>query len=69
MAQKWIGSNKNLPNHGFKEFVKPTKTPQHQTSPGPDYQLTAVYVDDFLMAAVQSCEGTCWRRQAGQHCM
>jgi hypothetical protein len=57
MAQHWIDSNENLPNHGFEDFVKPTENPRRQTSPGPDYQLTAVYVDDFLMAAVQSREG------------
>jgi hypothetical protein len=57
MAQKWIASGENLPKHGFEEFVDPTEAPRRQTSPGTEYQLTAVYVDDFLMAAVQSREG------------
>ena len=69
MAHHWIDEDKPLPVHGFEEFVRPTNAPRRQTSPGPNYQLNAVYVDDFIMAAVQSHQGTFWKRQAGRHCM
>jgi hypothetical protein len=56
IAQKWIDSNETLPNHAFEGFMS-TEAPRRQSSPGGEHQMSAVYVDDFLLAAVQSRKG------------
>jgi hypothetical protein len=53
-AQKWIGDKVTLPNHLMEEFTAPAKTGHKQTSPGPLHQMSAVYVDDFVVACVET---------------
>ena len=57
IAQKWICSGQKLPEHIHEDFTTPTKPARRQTSEGPDYQMSAVYVDDFLLAAVEDSKG------------
>jgi hypothetical protein len=56
IAQKWIDSSTTLPNHSFEKFMS-TEAPRRQSSPGGEHQMLAVYLDDFLLAAVQSRKG------------
>jgi hypothetical protein len=64
IAQRWIDGGENLPKHPFEPATESAKAPRRQASPGPDYQMTAVYVDDFLMAAVQSRKGDLLQKTA-----
>jgi hypothetical protein len=61
IAQKWIDGGEDLPTHGFEDYTTPTKAARRQTSTGDEYrdeyQMSAVYVDDFLLAAVESSDG------------
>jgi hypothetical protein len=64
IAQRWIDGDKNLPKHIFEPATEPAKAPRCQTSKGAEYEMTAVYIDDFLMAAVQSREGNLLQKTA-----
>jgi hypothetical protein len=54
VAQAWIDWGKELPEHKMEPFTNPTESPRIQTSKGKGYQMSAVYVDNFLLAAVQN---------------
>jgi hypothetical protein len=58
VAQSWIDGNKELPKHGMEPLTNPTTPPRVQTSPGNEYQILSVYVDDFILANVQNRKGT-----------
>jgi hypothetical protein len=48
----------------MEPFTTPTELAQPQSSLGPAYQMSAVYVDDFLLAAVEDAHQTLLRRTA-----
>jgi hypothetical protein len=48
----------------MEPFTVPTKPARRQTSKGPEFQMSAVYVDDFLGACVESSDGTLLDRTA-----
>lgn len=58
IAQAWIDDGTSLPEHPMEPFTVPTVAARRQTSPGPEYQMSAVYVDDFLDACVENQAGT-----------
>jgi hypothetical protein len=64
VAQTWIDEKTTKPPHPMEEFTTPEKPARQQTSLGPDYQMSAVYVDDFLLAAVENPKGTLLNRTA-----
>jgi hypothetical protein len=64
VAQAWIRSGRKLPEHFMEAFTTPTDPARRQTSEGPDHQMSAVYVDDFLLAAVENSPGTLLQKTA-----
>jgi hypothetical protein len=64
VAQAWIDARTKKPEHPMEAFVKPTQKARRQTSAGPTHQMSAVYVDDFLLAAVEDSTGTLLKRTA-----
>jgi hypothetical protein len=57
VAQSWIDTDKRLLQHDMEPLTTPTTHPRGQMSTGDEYQMSAVYVDDFILAAVQNREG------------
>jgi hypothetical protein len=58
VAQVWIDGDKALPSHPMEPDTRPTAPARRQTSDSTErYQMSAVYVDDFLLAAVEDKEG------------
>jgi hypothetical protein len=64
IAQEWIDTGTQKPIHHMETFTKPTKLARPQSSIGPAYQISAVYVDDFLLAAVEDSRHTFLQRTA-----
>jgi hypothetical protein len=62
IAQAWIDQDKQLDEHAMEATTYPTTDPRIQTSKGEEFQMSAVYVDDFLLAAVQNTEQTLLQR-------
>jgi hypothetical protein len=58
IGQAWIDQSTSLLAHPMEPFTVPAVPARHQTSKGPEYQMSAVYVDDFLAACVKNCDGT-----------
>jgi hypothetical protein len=58
VAQKWIDEGVALPEHPMEAFTAPNETARQQSTAGPPYQMSAVYVDDFLLACVESASNT-----------
>jgi hypothetical protein len=57
IAQAWIDQDTELPEHPMEPDTRPALPPRRQTSGKAKYQMSAVYVDDFLQAAVEDREG------------
>jgi hypothetical protein len=52
-----------LPPHVMEPIMEPANEPRrHQTSPGDEHQMLAVYVDDFVLAAVENKAKTLLKR-------
>jgi hypothetical protein len=64
VAQQWIEDKRRLPKHPTESFTEPTLPAQRQSTIGPQHQMSAVYVDDFLLAAVEDESGTLLQRTA-----
>jgi hypothetical protein len=56
-APAWIDQDTTLPPHPIQPDTRPDLPARRQTSGAPRYQMSAVYVDDFLMAAVEDPKG------------
>jgi hypothetical protein len=41
----------------MESFTTPTKPARQQTSEGPSHQMLAIYIDNFLLAAVEDSSG------------
>ena len=57
VAQTWLDEGVPMPPHFMEEFTTPMTPPRRQTLAGPPAQMLAVYVDDHVMAAVESQDG------------
>jgi hypothetical protein len=64
VAQTWIDTKVRKPRHPMESFTMPTDPARQQSSVGPRHQMSAVYVDDFLLAAVEDASGTFLQRTA-----
>jgi hypothetical protein len=64
VAQSWIDQGTHKPNHPMETFTMPAEPARHQSSEGPAHQMSAVYVDDFLSAAVEQPSGKFLQRIA-----
>jgi hypothetical protein len=64
VAQTWIDTKVRKPRHPMESFAMPTDPARQQSSVGPRHQMSAVYVDDFLLAAVEDASGTFLQRTA-----
>jgi hypothetical protein len=64
VAQCWIDSNTRLAEHPMESFTTPTMPARRQSTNGPRHQMSAVYVDDFCLAAVEDASGTLLQRTA-----
>ena len=53
VAQAWIDQKTELPTHPMEPDTKPSAAVRRQTSGDEDYKMLAVYVDDFIVAAVE----------------
>jgi hypothetical protein len=56
-AQAWVDQDTVLPPHPMQPATRPAVPARQQTSGVTRYQMSAVYVDDFLMAAVEDQKG------------
>jgi hypothetical protein len=54
VAQAWIDEGKSLPVHKMEPYTTPAGDPRRQTSSGDALQMSAVYFDDFILAAVEN---------------
>jgi hypothetical protein len=48
----------------MESFTEPSEPARRQSTKGPRHQMSAVYVDDFLLAAVEDATGTLLQRTA-----
>jgi hypothetical protein len=64
VAQHWIDGNKSLSEHPMEIFTTPTIPAQRQLADEPRQQMSAVYVDDYCLAAVEDSTGTLLQRTA-----
>jgi hypothetical protein len=64
VAQSWLVAGTHKPVQLMESFTAPTKPARPQSLVGPAHQMSAVYVDDFLLAAVQDATGKFLQRMA-----
>jgi hypothetical protein len=64
VAQNWIDKNRRLQEHPMESFCTPTKPAKRQSTNEQRQQMSAVYVDDFCLAAVEDASGTLLQRTA-----
>jgi len=64
VSQAWIDHKTKLPVHPMEIHTSPTEPARRQSSDGPPCQMSAVYVDDHVMAAVEDKSGTLLERTA-----
>jgi hypothetical protein len=64
VAQHWIDSKKRLNQHPLEHYATPRGNARRQSSGGPGWQMSGVYVDDFCLAAVENRKGTLLKRTA-----
>jgi hypothetical protein len=64
VAQAWIDRKTELPPHPMEPDTKPATAARRQTSGTSEYEMSAVYVDDFLVAAVEDRKGELLDRAA-----
>jgi hypothetical protein len=64
VAQHWIDGNKRLAKHTMESFTTPAEPAKRQSTDEPRHQMSAVYVDDFCLAAVEDATGTLLKRTA-----
>jgi hypothetical protein len=48
----------------MESFTEPTQPARRKTSVTPQHQMSAVYVDDFVLTAVEDASGTLLQRTA-----
>ena len=60
IMQALIDAGTECPSHVMEVFMTPSTPPRRQTSPDVDrnWQMTAVFVDDYILAAVEDRTGT-----------
>ncbi len=54
VAQTWIDTKEPQRRHPMESFTTAAQPARLQSSTSPSYQMLAVYVDDFLLAAVEN---------------
>jgi hypothetical protein len=64
VAQTWVDSNTRLDEHPMEGFTTPTTPAKRQAATSRQQQMSAVYVDDFCLAAVEDASGTLLQRTA-----
>jgi hypothetical protein len=64
VAQTWINTKIRQPRHPMETFTMPTDPACQQSSVGPRHHMSALYVDDFVVAAVEDALGPFLQRTA-----
>jgi hypothetical protein len=64
VAQTWIDNDTLLDDHPMETFTTPTSPAKRQSAGAMRKQMSAVYVDDFCLAAVEDASGTLLQRTA-----
>jgi hypothetical protein len=64
VAQTWIDEGTHKPTHPMESFTEPENPAKPQASEGPPHQMSSVYVDDFINAAVEDSSGKFLQRVA-----
>ena len=64
IIQALINGGTQLPPHTLDPYMKPEGIVRHQSSPATDrtWQMSAVYVNDYILAAVESPDGNVLQR-------
>lgn len=62
LMQALIDAETKLPPHPLESYMTPTPPYTRQAEDMPDRQMTAVFVDDYCLAAVENHEGTLLNR-------
>jgi hypothetical protein len=61
-AQSWFDTRAVLPPHPMYMHLRPSKPARRQSTAGPQFQMSGVYVDDHLIAAVENRAGSLLQR-------
>ena len=70
VAQFWIDDpNLDIEPHVFEKYVEANVAARHQTSSGPQHQMSVVYVDDFLLLAWRMPRGPYYKKRRGRRSM
>jgi hypothetical protein len=64
ISQAWIDERTPLPVHIMEKHTAPTGPARRQSTDQVPYQMSTVYVDDHIMAAVEDSSGTLLERTA-----
>jgi hypothetical protein len=64
ISQAWIDAKTPLPLHVMEKHTTPTVPARRQSTTQTPYQMSSVYVDDHIMAAVEDSSGTLLDRTA-----
>jgi hypothetical protein len=64
IAQSWINRKTPLDEHPMEAFTMPAQPAWRQSTNGPKFQMSAVYIDDFCLAVVEDASGTLLQQTA-----
>jgi hypothetical protein len=64
LSQVWIDHETTLPPHPMEHYAGPSQAPKRQQPGDPQLQMSAVYVDDHIMACVENHQGDLLERTA-----
>ena len=64
VAQRWVDTKVPLTKHPLEHHTYPQSPPKRQKYEGSEFQMSSVYVDDFILAAVENSTGTLLNRTA-----
>jgi hypothetical protein len=62
--QVLVDDGETLPPHEMEKFMMPQKPAKRQRRDSKEWQMSSVFVDDFIIAAVENQSGTLLRRTA-----
>jgi hypothetical protein len=64
VVQTWIEAKAKQPKHLMEDFTALVEPARLQSTIGPAHQMSVVYLDGFLLAAVEDKTGTLLQRIA-----
>eukprot|EP00978_Attheya_sp_CCMP212_P031617 scaffold120249_cov26-Attheya_sp.AAC.1 len=62
--QVLMANSTTLPPHGMEKYMMPPNPTKRQRRDSKEWQMSAVFVDDFILAAVENQSGTLLKKTA-----